>query len=59
MSTGSGGLWTDGELVSGDITKCEHSDAGAPVEDVQNLSLKVGQHQGCVEVRGAGRLLVV
>lgn len=58
-SAASGGLYTDGELVSGDISKCEHSDAGAPIEDVQNLLLKVGQHQGCVEVRGAGRLLVV
>ena len=54
-SAGSGRLWTDGELVSGDMSKCEP----APIKDVQNLLLKVGQYQGCVEVRGAGRLLVV
>ena len=59
-SAGSGRLWTDGELVSGDVApKCQGSDAGAPIKDVQNLLLKVGQYQGCVEVRGAGRLLVV
>ena len=44
-----GQIWTDGELVSGQILDCPGSDPNAPVTHASNVQLKVGQCPGCVE----------